>query len=298
MKQIDNFVYSGAEFLNAGKCGKVYRGTNTENGESVAIKVVPLTNISSTPLTRLQIAREIENLKNLSKCKNMHLVELFTVKQTTNNLYYMMEYCDEGNLQSFLLAQRNLCVAEQEAREIFTDLIRAFKQLQQFNILHRNISPSVVLKRKGVWKLGGFKYSRTLDVNSKANSLVGVPLYMAPQIIDGSHNYTRKCDIWSLGILFYEVLYGVTPFSGTTFEELKRKVTAGTFEFPEEPAVSTDLKNLISKMLRVKEDERCDWDVIFMFDWENNPSTEVNMKGKDGLLTPRFAPKSEFNVSG
>ena len=95
-----------------------------------------------------------------------------------------------------------------------------------------------------------------------ALSRVGSPIYMAPQILEGSH-FSSKCDIWSIGVMFYELLYGVTPWIAFGQCELLEKIQTQPLNFTEFPVRSQKVKLLLKRMLTVKEEDRIDWEELF-----------------------------------
>lgn len=87
----------------------------------------------------------------------------------------------------------------------------------KIDIIHRDIKLANILKSKGIYKLADFGFA--LEQQSQESIIrkfnVGTPLYMAPELIE--HNsYSEKSDIWALGIVFYQMIFGVHPFIGKT----------------------------------------------------------------------------------
>lgn len=96
-------------------------------------------------------------------------------------------------------------------------------------------------------KLADFGTSKYFS--KKMHNIKGTPYYIAPEILNG--NYDEKCDVWSLGVIFYVLLCGYPPFNGSTNEEILESVAKGkfTFEYESFENVSKQAKDLIQKML-------------------------------------------------
>lgn len=102
-------------------------------------------------------------------------------------------------------------------------------------------------------KITDFGFARVMDseMNDPAYlSRLGSPLYMAPQILEGQP-FSAKCDVWSVGVMFYELLYGRTPWSAENAYSLLENIKKQSLKFPPKPVRSQKIKELITLMLRV-----------------------------------------------
>lgn len=101
----------------------------------------------------------------------------------------------------------------------------AFKLLYENKIVHRDLKPENIMISKGMCKLTDFGFSKYVEdfENYEMSTCVGTPVYMAPQILARS-KYTTKCDIWSLGVIFYCMLVGNPPWEGRNNQELEHKI--------------------------------------------------------------------------
>lgn len=97
------------------------------------------------------------------------------------------------------------------------DLLTGFMDLLKNGIIHRDLKPENILIKGTQHKLADFGFARTVDnfQRQMLTSLVGTPLYMSPQILM-HEKYTSKSDLWSLAFIFYEMMYGKTPYTANS----------------------------------------------------------------------------------
>lgn len=138
--------------------------------------------------------------------------------KTPNNFYFIYEYCNGKTLEAKLKEENK--IPEGEAMRIFRQLLEAFKILNKYNIMHRDLKPDNIFFHDGNLKLGDFGFCKTLMTQDDMTStMLGSPIYMAPEVLRGEI-YTVKADIWSLGVVLYEMLYGVCPFESNSIAKL------------------------------------------------------------------------------
>jgi serine/threonine protein kinase len=122
--------------------------------------------------------------------------------------------------------------------EYFAELIKAFKMLVKNNIMHRDIKPSNILLNNGIIKLADFGFCKPMkDAKDLAQTMLGSPIYMAPEILKGEI-YTMKADIWSLGVVLYEMIYGFCPFEERSIARLINLIEEATVSFPSSVKIS------------------------------------------------------------
>ena len=124
-------------------------------------------------------------------------------------LCIVMDYADGGDLYTKIANQKKIgkvCYSEDQILDWFVQMALAIKHIHDRKILHRDLkSQNIFLTKKGMIKLGDFGIARVLsDTRSKAKTVVGTPYYLSPEIIQ-SQPYSFKSDIWSLGVLLYEM---------------------------------------------------------------------------------------------
>lgn len=137
--------------------------------------------------------------------------------KTQNNFYFIYEYCNGGTLEG-LLRKHNM-LEEKQALLILRQLLEAFKALNKYNIMHRDLKPDNIFFHNNILKVGDFGFCKSLEKVKMTKTMLGSPIYMAPEILNGEI-YSTKADIWSIGVVFYEMLYGYCPFESTSIPKL------------------------------------------------------------------------------
>lgn len=142
---------------------------------------------------------------------------------------------------------------EAEIIDILRQICEGFKILYQNKIIHRDVKPSNVLVSNGKYKIADFGFARFVnDLDEESdNTKLGSPIYTSPQILDRK-KYSSKCDVWSLGILMYQLSYYKVPFDVHTTQELRKIVPKRVIVLPNEPKRSESFKGLINKMLKIE----------------------------------------------
>ena len=243
MEKIRN--YTLMREIGGGNFGKVYLA-KTPTGELYAIKKLQRQTVNK----RLQdlINNEINSLAAVSNPSVLSMKESFN---TQNHIYIVMEYCPGGDLEGFLKRSKEKKVPEHLARKWLRSIILALQQLRVHNIVHRDLKLANLMlthedPEQAEIKIGDFGFSKFLG-NSLTSTQLGTPLYMAPEIFN-SDQYNYKVDIWSLGIVAYEMLSGNPPFKCYKLEELK-KLQRMPIAFQSTDRVSREAEEVVQAML-------------------------------------------------
>lgn len=130
------------------------------------------------------------------------------------------------------LLQKKKMLKEEEALVIFRQLLEAFKELNKNNIMHRDLKPDNIFFSEGKVKLGDFGFCKMLEMNM-AQTMLGSPIYMAPEILK-EEIYTLKADIWSLGVVLFEMLFGYCPFESSSISQLINVIKDNELKIPKE----------------------------------------------------------------
>lgn len=207
------------KLLDRGAFGSITLWHNTETKETIALKACLRTCSELTTKLSERWAQEVEILNKLDHpnvIKGLPLPKAFA--QLNSPLPFLaMEYCTGGNLRQVLQKRENCCgLPERDVRRVLSDVSSGLQYLHTNHVVHRDLKPeNVVLQEKDgtvVYKIIDLGYAKEFDQSSLCNSFVGTLQYLAPELFERKP-YTRAVDLWSLGIIAYEVIVGQRPFS-------------------------------------------------------------------------------------
>ena len=264
IKKIGKYIIFVDKQIGKGSFGDIFLGTDQLETQIYAIKERKINSKHASTKEKFYelLKREIANAKLLAQHPN--IVSFLDLIQEENEVYVICEYCQDGSL-SYILQKNGGKLEEKLVISILRQILEGFKILHENNILHRNLKPSSILLHNNIVKITGFYFSKHV-LNSDKKQLMtsfGTPQYMAPEIFE-SKEYCSKCDVWSLGITLFEMLYGDFPWIGkTTHDLIENNIKKKDLSFPETPIVSKKIKELISLMLIFDQEKRISWNELF-----------------------------------
>jgi hypothetical protein len=254
-KEIGPFVVDRE--LGSGSMGTVYLAHFKDKpAQRVALKFVGV-GASVTQKALDRFAREADILKQL---KHPNIVRLIGHGRHQKKIpYYAMEYV-EGLTLHDVLAKRGQLPWEHVVG-LGKQLCSALHHAHQQGIIHRDVKPSnLMVLRDGTLKLTDFGIAKDLDVTAltEANCTVGTASYMSPEQCKGERNLTHRSDLYSLGIVLYELLTGKKPFEADNAMEMFLLHVQGKFERPSRLVMDIPpwLDTLVCQLLEKKPEKR------------------------------------------
>ena len=205
-----------------------------------------------------------------------HIVRMYDMFIEGDVLQLVMEYMPGGAL-SFLLAEKTT-YTEDEARPLVRVLVEAIKYCHDKGIVHRDICPDNLFATSSSsghsLKLGSFHFASRLGPSGFLSTFIGRPSYIAPEIIN-SMQYTKSVDMWSMGVLLYEMLGGYPPFADDNDRRLLGKITRGHFEFHTRywSEVGVEARQLVRGLLVTDPDKRLTPEEVLVHPWVSIPSS-------------------------
>jgi serine/threonine protein kinase/tetratricopeptide (TPR) repeat protein len=243
------------KLIGYGGMGEVYRGVDTRSGEAVAIKYLKPEVIDFDPEIVKRFEREGEALRQLN---HPNIVKVLATIQEEHRHYIVLEYVSGGSLADVLKKEERLSV--ERTLEIALDLSDALTRAHRLKIIHRDIKPhNVLIAEDGTPRLTDFGTAHLGDRTqmTQTGTLIGTYAYLSPEACSGEL-LDERADIWSFGVMIYEMLTGQRPFQGDQpmvilTSILKQPVPDLTEFRPETPL---ELVGLVNSMLVKDRDQR------------------------------------------
>jgi len=246
--------YQVIEELGKGGMGKVYKVLDKEIKESAALKLLK-PEIAADEKT---IERFRNELKYARKITHKNVCRMYHLSKEADAYYITMEYVPGEDLKSFIRRVGQLPV--KKAISITTQVGEGLAEAHRLGVVHRDLKPqNIMIDKEGNARIMDFGIARSLKAKgiTEEGMIIGTPDYMSPEQVEGQEADQRS-DIYSLGIILYEMVAGKVPFEGDSSLSIAVKHKT---EIPANPRdinaqVPEDLSNLILKCLEKERDKR------------------------------------------
>ena len=255
-------VYDFKETIGSGYSGKVRKVFLKANpSKEFVVKSISKDNLSLRQMNNL-----VKEVKLLSRLDHPNIIKYYETYDDEEEFHIVMTYCTGGELFDYLRARGNL--SEKETAKIIYQILHGIAHCHAKSIVHRDLKAENVLFESTSHeriKIIDFGLSKKIYAEH-LHSLVGTAKYISPELIKGDYNY--KCDIWSIGIICYLLLYGEYPFDDETND--KQKIFNKILN--EEPyyndtLISQKANDFIKHLLKKSADERYDAETALKNEW-------------------------------
>lgn len=245
---LDDDVEATGARLGKGAFANVKLVQHRPTGKNLALKVIDLTNSGDYAGESAQIMTECQVHKSLS---HPNIIYLYDYSRQERKINLLLEYASKGDFYKFLQSRKK--ITEEEALRVVFQLAQGLKYLHSLDIIHRDLKlENVLIMEDGRFKLCDFGWcSPPGDTNR--NILCGTYEYMAPEVAK-RQRYTSKVDMWSLGILAYELVHSFSPFAAPDPKAILKNIALG--EFDVEASLSTSYQQMLKSLIEFDPQKR------------------------------------------
>ncbi|KFM82696.1 Myosin light chain kinase, smooth muscle, partial [Stegodyphus mimosarum] len=238
--------YTLHEELGRGKFGTVYKCTEKNTGRKLAAKFI----VTHRPEDRKDVEREVEIMRMLQMPRLLQLYDAFD--NGHNEMCLILELIEGGELFERVISD-DFCLTEKACSIFVRQICEGVEYMHSKNILHLDMKPENILcvtRTGNQIKIIDFGLARKYEPEKKLQVLFGTPEFVAPEVVNFDKvSYTT--DMWSVGVICYVLLSGLSPFMGDSDLETMGNVTKAEYDFDDESFdnISDVAKDFISKLL-------------------------------------------------
>lgn len=257
---IENHYDLGPQLGQPGQFGHARLATHKKSGEKRAVKVISKSKFSRASDKKLHFAELRNEIEVMQAMQHANIIKMFEVFETANELYICMEVCEGGELFDRIKEQPDGNYSESDAAFVLRQICEGLKYLHANNVSHCDLKPDNFLfihrSKDSPLKIIDFGMSKWVKRRKYFKSLRGTPYYIAPEVIQG--RYTHHCDMWSVGVVMFVMLFGYPPFHAEADADIFRLILQGfdpvtkkgyKAHFPADIPVSESAKDLMSRLL-------------------------------------------------
>ncbi|XP_066384482.1 serine/threonine-protein kinase ATG1c-like isoform X2 [Miscanthus floridulus] len=239
--------------IGSGAYSQVWLGRHRARGTEVAVKEIAMERLSNK--LRESLLSEVDILRRI---RHDNVIALHDSIKDHGRIYLILEYCRGGDLHAYL--QRHKRVSEKVAKHFIRQLASGLQMLRDNNVVHRDLKPQNILlvenNENSLLKIADFGFAKFLQPFALAETLCGSPLYMAPEVMQ-AQKYDAKADLWSVGVILYQLVTGIPPFNGDNqIQLLKNILRTREIRFPSDCELSHGCIDLCRKLLQLNSVER------------------------------------------
>lgn len=261
--------------IGRGGYGKIYLAKNSKDNKEYAIKYISKEKMKQVGVDGSVIQREIDVHIRIN---HPRIIKLHSFLEDKYNYYLALEYAPNGNLYQYI--QKKKGMPESEAFKYFIQVSSAIYFLHKYGYVHRDIKPENILLDKNLdVKLCDFGWCVSVEKGERT-TFCGTYEYMAPEMVN-DELYDMGIDIWSLGVLLYEMIHGYSPFRAHNNQAQDPKsaqveifLNIKNNKYTIDKQISEECTDLIAKLLTTDTKKRIKIGDIFTHPWVVNKEKE------------------------
>ncbi|KAF6284563.1 myosin light chain kinase 2 [Rhinolophus ferrumequinum] len=287
------FSMNSKETLGGGKFGAVCTCTEKATGLKLAAKVIK----KQTPKDKEMVLLEIEVMNQLN---HRNLIQLYAAMETPHDIILFMEYIEGGELFERIVDE-DYQLTEVDTMVFVRQICDGILFMHKMSVLHLDLKPENILcvnTTGHLVKIIDFGLARRYNPNEKLKVNFGTPEFLSPEVV----NYDQisdKTDMWSMGVITYMLLSGLSPFLGDDDTETLNNVLSGNWYFDEETfeAVSDEAKDFVSNLIVKDQGARMSAAQCLAHPWLNNLAEKAkrcNRRLKSQILLKKYLMKRRW----
>ena len=302
--------YQTISLLGKGGYSEVYKAYDLENHCYVAVKLHQLSQNWNEEVKDNYIKHTSRENQIHKEFNHPAIVKQYdTIEIDNESFCTVLEYCTGPDLATYL--KKNKTITEKDARIIITQILLGLEYLNKLpkKIIHYDLKPENIIFNNYEVKISDFGLAKIIDINKDKIQLtsqgVGTYWYLPPECFKENKDVEidSKVDIWSVGVILYEMIYRKKPF-GQNYSQnqlLRDKImtNANTVDFPPKPIISDDCKEFIKGCLEYRHDDR--FDVFEALNSKFIKNEKAEKKEKNSIQNiqniPNFPGQNHLNLS-
>eukprot|EP01086_Lenisia_limosa_P012783 TRINITY_DN41374_c0_g1_i1.p1 TRINITY_DN41374_c0_g1~~TRINITY_DN41374_c0_g1_i1.p1 ORF type:complete len:416 (+),score=59.56 TRINITY_DN41374_c0_g1_i1:131-1378(+) len=275
-KSKDDFEFG--DLIGEGSFGQVFKAVDKTTQTQYAIKVLDKKQIVRFKKVKY-VSTEKEILGNL---RHPNIVKLFFTFQDQEHLYFVLEYCEHGELLDVLHTIGKL--PAEIAKNVIAEVVLGLEHLRENDIIHRDLKPENILVDEN-WhtKISDFGTAKIIsDERDRTGSFCGTAEYIAPELLE-ERTAGKGSDLWALGCIVFQLISGILPFKHHVEYQLFQQILNGQYEYPDD--FPEEARDLCDRLLTRQPTERIGHnnfdelkkhDFFAGVDWDNVPPSDLS----------------------
>ena len=247
------------KYLGSGQFGDVYLGDDGSN-TNYAVKIIDKKKVAGKTLQDM-LKSEVSIMQ---KMNHPNIIHLYDFMESSSNYYLAMQVCNNGDMTKYMAKLGKKYWSEEEAIFYLKQIAMGFRELHRHKVMHRDFKLDNLFMNDDMVVIADLGFAKA--GREMTQTQCGTPLYMAPEIFAGK-KYTNSADLWSVGVSFYQLLFGTFPFDANSTYELQQKIQkeSGTnLRIPRHVnPISKPCEELLRSILTADPDRRISWDKFF-----------------------------------
>jgi serine/threonine protein kinase len=245
--------------MGKGAFGTVYRAIDNSTNKVFAVKVLRKKAFADQYMRRL-LTTEVMIMREINHPNILHLFEFL---QNDDYYFLVIQYCNQGDMTDWMKKNGKKKLAEPEAVKFLKHIMNGFMELRKRRILHRDFKLENVFVNDNIPIIGDFGLAK--QGTEVTSTQLGTPLTQAPELLfnEDGKPYTSKADLWSIGCVYYEMLFGEPPFNGMSIPGLKADIRRKMATGLDLKGISPESKDLIKRLLCYEARDRIEWSEFF-----------------------------------